>query len=71
MQIEFTKNNKVFKNKIFADPWFDSDKIEFNDINIDDVLDINIINFHQEWKEGRMKNQVGPINSTIQHKLVI
>ena len=31
----------------------------------------NIINFHQEWKEGRMKNQVEPINSTIQHKLVI
>ena len=42
MQIEFTKNNKVFKNKIFADPWFDSDKIEFNDINIDDVLDIQL-----------------------------
>ena len=34
-------------------------------------LIFNIINFHQEWKEGRMKNQVGPINSTIQHKLVI
>lgn len=42
MQIEFTKNNKVFKNKIFADPWFDSDKIEFKDINIDDVLDIQL-----------------------------
>ena len=26
------------KIKIFADPWFDSEKVEFNDININDVL---------------------------------
>ena len=32
--IEFTKNDEVFKNKIFSDPWFDSEKIESNDINI-------------------------------------
>ena len=36
MRIEFTK---VFKNKIFTDPWIDSEKIEFNDISIDELLD--------------------------------
>ena len=35
LQIEFTKNDEVFKNN-----WFDSEKIEFNDINIDELLDI-------------------------------
>ena len=40
LRIEFTKNDKVFKNRIFADPWFDSEKIEFNDTNIDELLDI-------------------------------
>ena len=40
LQIEFTKNHEVLKNKIFADPLFDSEKIEFNDINVDEVLDI-------------------------------
>ena len=35
LQIEFTKNDEAFKN-----PWFDSEKIEFNDINIDELLDI-------------------------------
>ena len=35
LQIEFTKNHEVFKNN-----WFDSEKIEFNDINIDELLDI-------------------------------
>ena len=32
--IEFTKDDEVFKNEIFSDPWFDSEKIESNDINI-------------------------------------
>ena len=36
----FTKNYKVFKNKIYTDPWFDSEKIEFNDENVDELLDI-------------------------------
>ena len=31
----FEKNILVFKNKIFADPWLDSEKIEFNDMNND------------------------------------
>ena len=40
LQIEFTKNHEVLKNKIFADPLFDSEKIEFNDINVEELLDI-------------------------------
>ena len=36
---EFIKNDKAFKNKKFADLWFDSGKV-FNDINVD----ANIIN---------------------------
>ena len=35
LQIELTKNDEVFKDKIFADPEFDSEKLEFNDVNID------------------------------------
>ena len=32
------KNNRIFHNKIFADPWFESEKMEFNNINIDELL---------------------------------
>ena len=35
---EFTKNDESFKSKIFADPLFDSQKIEFNNTNIDELL---------------------------------
>ena len=38
--MEFTKNDEVFKNKIIADPWFDSKNIEFSDINIHELLHI-------------------------------
>ena len=30
----------MFFQKIFANPWFDLEKLEFNDINIDKLLDI-------------------------------
>ena len=33
LEIEFNKNDEVFKNKIFASPCFDSLQVEFNDIN--------------------------------------
>ena len=33
---------KVLKKKIFADPWFDSEKIEFNDVNTDELLNIQL-----------------------------
>ena len=38
--MEFTKNDKVFKNKIFTDPWFNSEQIEFNYVSIDELPDI-------------------------------
>ena len=31
---------KFSKQKIFADTWFDSGEIEFDDVNIDELLDI-------------------------------
>ena len=40
MQIEFTKNDEDFKNKIFAEPWLNLEKIEFDDLNIYELLDI-------------------------------
>ena len=39
IRIKFTKNDEVFKNKVFADQWFDSQEIELNLINIDELLD--------------------------------
>ena len=39
LQIEFTKNDEVLK-----DPWFDSEKIEFNDkVQIEILLDFSRI----------------------------
>ena len=38
--MRFTKNDERFKNKMFVESWFDSEKIEFNGINIDELLDI-------------------------------
>ena len=57
--MKFTKNDEVFKNEIFADPYFDSEKLEFNDIIIVDYLMSNITNFCQELKSRCMKDQGG------------
>ena len=40
MRIACNKNDEAFKNKIFAGPLFDSEKIEFNNINTDELLNI-------------------------------
>ena len=40
LRIKFNKNQEAFKSKIFADPWLDSEKLEFNDTNINELLDI-------------------------------
>ena len=34
------KINYLKQIKIFADPWFNSEKLGFNDTNIDELLDI-------------------------------
>lgn len=36
--IEFSKNDEVFKSNILAEPWFDSEKTESNDVYIDGLL---------------------------------
>ena len=41
LRIESTKNDDVFKNKIFAHLWFASEKIEFNDMNTDELIVIH------------------------------
>ena len=38
---EIIKIDEFFKNEIFADPRFELEKIEPNDINIDELLDLN------------------------------
>ena len=40
LQIEFTKSDEIFKEKVFADSRFDSGKIEINNIIIDKLLNI-------------------------------
>ena len=37
-QLEITKDDEVFKSKIFAKAWFDSEKIAINDISINELL---------------------------------
>ena len=71
MKIEFTKTNKIFKNKVFADPRFDSGKIEFNDIIIDKLLHIQ----HNQLSSRDERETYGEsgctIYSILQHQLVI
>lgn len=50
---------QFFKNKIFADPWFDPEEIEFSDINIDKLPDIYPTSSQQELNGGHMKDHVG------------
>ena len=60
---------KIFKNKIFADPWVDLEKIEFNDINIDKILDIHKDSSRSErWMYDR---SAWTINSVVEYQLVI
>ena len=60
MWIEFTENDEVYKNKIFSDKYFDSEKIEFSKLNIDNYLISVITNFHQKLQElGNMTDQIG------------
>ena len=58
VSIEFIENNEVYKNKIFANLWFDSEKIKFTDGTIDELIDIQETNFYQGLTGGRMKDQV-------------
>ena len=56
LRIEFTKNDEFFQNKIFAGPWFDSEKTEFN--NIDKLLNIQHNQHSSRVERWKMKDQV-------------
>ena len=62
LQIEFTKNDEVFKNN-----WFDSEKIEFNDINIDELLDIQHSQVSSRVERWTNEGSGSTVNSIIQH----
>ena len=66
-QIESLKNDEVFKRN----PWFDSEKIEFNDINIDEVLNIERNQFLLRVENGTYEGSGWTINLIIQHRLII
>ena len=67
--IEFTKNDEAFKNKIFKIPWFDSENLEFNDTNIDELLDIQHNQLPSSVERWTYKGSSWTINSIIQHQL--
>ena len=50
-RVEFSKDEKALKETIFVDPWLDSNKVEFDCINVDEILD----NQHNELST-RVKN---------------
>ena len=62
---------KFFKNKIFADPLFDSEKLEFNYININKLLDILHNQVSSRVERWTYDGSSRAINSIIQHQLVI
>ena len=69
--IEFTRNDEVFKSKIFADPWFDSEKIEFSNIKIDALFAIQHNQLSSRVERWTFEESGWPINLIIQHKLVM
>ena len=71
LRIEFTKNDDPFKNKIFADPWFDEQKIGFNDTNIDEIADIQYNQLPSRVERWKQEVSGQTINLTIQHQLII
>ena len=70
LQVEFTKNDEVFKGKVFIDPWFDSETIEFNDINIDQLHDIQHNQLLSRVERWMYEGSGWTIHSILQHHLV-
>ena len=71
LRIEFSKNQEAFKNKIFADPWLDSEKLEFNDTNIDELLDIQHNQLSLRVERWIYEGSGWTINSLVQQQLII
>ena len=62
---------KLSKQKIFADPWFDSGEIEFDDVNIDELLHMEHSELSSRIEMWINEGSSWRINSIIQHQLVI
>ena len=60
---------KLLKNKIFKIPWFDSENLEFNDFDIDELLDIQHNQLPSSVERWTYKGSSWTINSIIQHQL--
>ena len=71
LRIEFTVNDEFFKNKMLADPWFDSEKIEFSDINIDELLNREHIQRSSRVERLAHEGSGWTFHSILQHQFVI
>ena len=61
---------KLLKTK-FTDPWFDSEKLKFNDTNTDKLLHIQNNQLSSRVEGWTYEGSDWTINSIIQHELVI
>ena len=68
---EFTKNDEAFKNKILKGPWFDSEKLEFNGTNIDELLDIQHNQLSSRVERWTYERSSWTINLIIQYHFII
>ena len=69
--IAFTEKDKVFKNKKFADPWFGSENIKFNNINIDELLDIPHNHLSSRVESWEYEGSGWATRSILLHQLVV
>ena len=69
--IAFTEKDKVFKNKKFADPWFGSENIKFNNINIDELLDVPHNHLSSRVESWEYEGSGWATHSILLHQLVV
>ena len=62
--------SKLLKTKYSQTHWFDSEKLEFNDINIDELLDIQHNQLSSRFERWTYEGSGWKTNSVIQHQLV-
>ena len=68
---EYAKNDEFLKNKVFPDTWHHSEKLEFNDTNIDDLLDIQPNQLSSRVERWTYEGSDCNIDSILQHQIVI
>ena len=61
----------AFINKIFVEAWFDSEKIKFNDVNTEKLLDIEYNQLSLKIERLMYEGSNWTINSKSQYQLVI